>query len=138
MVPLAFGFEEVLIVLAVAVLVEGARILFGFSSLAGGWARGNVKDDARALARAKVEEIAALPWEALDAYEKRIEEIKSPSGRLCRVESQTFWDMEEWASGMYIIVQVQVDTRWGWRPLSGWQEDTVLDPPEKPHSASPD
>jgi hypothetical protein len=38
---------------------------------------------------------------------------RSPSARRFRVKSYAFWDMDEWASGMYVIVKV--------RPVAGWR-----------------
>jgi hypothetical protein len=71
------------------------------------------EDDPRLLARAKAKEIASLSWEDLDAYGKRTEEVVTPTGRQLRVKSIAFWDMDEWASGMYVIVRV--------RPGKGWR-----------------
>jgi hypothetical protein len=71
------------------------------------------EDDPRLVARAKAKEIASLSWEELDAYGKRTEEVVTPRGRQLRVKSIAFWDMEEWASGMYVIVRV--------RPGKGWR-----------------
>ena len=71
------------------------------------------EDDPRLLARAKAKEIASLSWEELDVYGKRLEEVVTPLGRQLRVKSHVFWDTEEWASGMYVIVRV--------RPGRGWR-----------------
>ena len=65
------------------------------------------------LARATAEEIAAASWEELDAQEKRVRHVVTPSGRSFRVTSNVFWDMEPWASGMYVIVKAA--PRRGWR-----------------------
>ena len=71
------------------------------------------EDDPRLVARAKAKEIASLSWEELDAYGKRTEEVVTPIGRRLRIKSHVFWDMEEWASGIYVIVRV--------RPGKGWR-----------------
>jgi hypothetical protein len=75
------------------------------------------EDDPRLVARAKAKEIASLSWKELDAYGKRTEEVVTPSGRQLRVKSIAFWDMEEWASGMYVIVRVRPGR--GWRRFVG-------------------
>jgi hypothetical protein len=74
-------------------------------------------EDPRRIAQAKAKEIASLSWEELDAYGKREEVVLSPTGRRLRVKSVAFWDMEEWASGIYVIVKVY-PTR-GWRIQRG-------------------
>jgi hypothetical protein len=75
------------------------------------------EDDPRLVARARAKEIASLSWEELDAYGKRTEEVVTPSGRQLRVKSIAFWDMEAWASGMYVIVRVRPGR--GWRRFVG-------------------
>jgi hypothetical protein len=83
--------------------------------------------DPRRLAEDKASEVAAMSWEELDAYGERIEEVTTPSGQRFRVKSIAFWDMEAWASAMYVIVKVYpsrglrrflgysaVETRGGW------------------------
>ena len=63
-------------------------------------------NEARALAQATAADIAALSWEGLDAYGKRDEQTTGESGRVYRVKSHVFWDMDEWASGIQINVKV--------------------------------
>jgi hypothetical protein len=75
------------------------------------------ENDARLVAQAKAKEIASLSWEELDAYGKRTEEVLTPTGRRLRVTSNVFWDMEEWASRMYVIVKVRPGR--GWRRFFG-------------------
>ena len=75
------------------------------------------ENDPRLVARAKAKEIASLSWEELDAYGKRTEEVVTPAGRQLRVKSVAFWDMEEWASGVYVIVRVRPGR--GWRRFVG-------------------
>jgi phosphoglycolate phosphatase-like HAD superfamily hydrolase len=75
------------------------------------------EDDPRLVARARAKEIATLSWEELDAYAKRTEKVVTPTGRQLRVKSIAFWDMEEWASGMYVIVRVYPGG--GWRRFVG-------------------
>ena len=74
-------------------------------------------DNPRFVARAKAKEIATLSWEELDAYGKRTEEVLTPMGRRLRVKSDVFWDMDEWDSGMYVVVRVRPGR--GWRRLLG-------------------
>jgi hypothetical protein len=96
----------------------------------------SVVDDPRRLAEGKAKEIAALSWEELDAYDKREEEVVAASGQRFRVTSQTFWDMEDWASMMYVIVKVYPPH--GWRRFWGYSAvetrgDSDDDPiPERP------
>jgi hypothetical protein len=73
----------------------------------------DLKNEGRDLARAVAKEIAALSWEDLDAYVKREQEVVAPSGRRFRLTANVFWDMEPWASGIYIIVRAA--------PLRGWR-----------------
>jgi hypothetical protein len=73
----------------------------------------DVQNEGRALAGSKAEAVAALSWEELDAYDQTVEEVVGPSGERYRLLTTVFWDMEEWASGMYIIVKA-APTR-GWR-----------------------
>jgi hypothetical protein len=63
-------------------------------------------DEARALAQATAGDIAALSWAELDAYGKRDQQVVGESGRVFRVKSHVFWDMDEWASGIQINVKV--------------------------------
>jgi len=71
-----------------------------------------VPNDPRELARVRAKEIAGLSWEELDAYGKRVQEVVTATGRRFRVKSIAFWDMEEWESGMYVIVRVYPIQRW--------------------------
>jgi len=71
-----------------------------------------VEEDPRRLAQARANEIASLSWEQLDAYGKQTEDVMTPGGRRYRVKAHVFWDMEEWASGMYVIVKVYPIPRW--------------------------
>jgi hypothetical protein len=73
----------------------------------------DVQNEGRALAGSKAEAVAALSWEELDAYDPTVEEVVGPSGERYRLSTTVFWDMEEWASGMYVIVKA-APTR-GWR-----------------------
>ena len=75
------------------------------------------EDDPRLVARAKAKEIASLSWEELDGYGKRTERVVTPGGRQLRVKSLVFWDMEESASGIYVIVRVRPGL--GWRRFVG-------------------
>ena len=58
-----------------------------------------------------------------------------PSGRRFRVKSNVFWDMEAWASGMYVIVKVYAEHGirrwWPWKEVAvrGGPDDLV---PERP------
>jgi len=47
-----------------------------------------------------------LSWDELDAYGERVETVVGPDGRIYRVKSRAFWDMDAWASGMNIHVRV--------------------------------
>ena len=75
------------------------------------------EDDPRLVARAKAKEIASLSWAELDAYGKRAEEVVTPTGPRFRMRSVPFWDMEEWASSIYVIVRVRPGR--GWRRFIG-------------------
>lgn len=79
----------------------------------------SVESEGRQLADQKADEIAALSWEELDAYGVQEESITTSSGSSFHVKSRTFWDMEEWASGMEIDVKVY--PRRGVRRLLGFK-----------------
>ena len=70
------------------------------------------ESDPRRLADTKAKEIAGLSWVELDEYGKQVEEVVTATGRRFRVKSTAFWDMEEWASAMYVIVNVYPIPRW--------------------------
>jgi hypothetical protein len=63
-------------------------------------------NEAQTLAQATAADIAALSWEELDAYGRRDEQVVGKNGRVFRVKSHVFWDMDEWASGIQINVKV--------------------------------
>ena len=67
------------------------------------------ESDPRRLADTKAKEIAGLSWVELDEYGKQVEEVVTATGRRFRVKSTAFWDIEEWASTMYVIVNVYPD-----------------------------
>jgi hypothetical protein len=76
----------------------------------------NLSDQGRALAEAKADEVAALPWDALAAYGEREETVETATGRF-RVKTVAFWDMDEWASDLYVIAKVYAVRGWRrWRP----------------------
>jgi hypothetical protein len=78
-------------------------------------------DYARRLARVKADEIAALNWDALDRYGRQTEHVEAPDGTRLRVESQAYWDMDDWASGINIRVKVRPSR--GWRRFWAYAED---------------
>jgi hypothetical protein len=92
-------------------------------------------DEGRSLAEAKATEVVSLPWEALDAYGSREEFVETQAGRF-RVKTSAFWDMDEWASGMYVIAKVYPERGWRrWRP---WKAVKVRGGPDDPVPARPD
>jgi len=48
-----------------------------------------------------------LSWEALDAFEEAVDEVCAASGRRFRVRRTTYWDMEPWASDLWIVVEAR-------------------------------
>jgi hypothetical protein len=86
------------------------------------------------LARVTAESIAASPWEELDAYGKRAEDVVTPSGSRFRVVSNVFWDTEPWESDMYVIVKVAPERGWRrWWPYKAVRArgpDSVPEPVE--------
>jgi hypothetical protein len=97
------------------------------------------EEDPRRLAQAEAKKIASLSWEQLDGYGKKSEEVVTPAGRRFRVKSIAFWDMEAWASAMYVIVRVYPIPRWhrfwGYGAVEtrgGWDDDEAI--PERPAS----
>lgn len=61
---------------------------------------------AKAIAELKAAEMEALSWEELDAYGEREEFVTAPIGATFCVKSLARWDMEEWGSGLDIVVKV--------------------------------
>jgi hypothetical protein len=72
----------------------------------------NEVSEGHAIADAKAAELSELGWEQLDAYGQRIEQVKSPSGRIFRVKSHAFWDMDAWESDLLVIVRVYPRASW--------------------------
>jgi hypothetical protein len=66
----------------------------------------DIEAEARTIARRKAADMEALSWEELDAYGERQETVTAPSGATFRVKSLAYWDMEEWNSGLDIVVKV--------------------------------
>ena len=62
--------------------------------------------EARALAHRKAQEVSALPWDELDRYGEKVEEVELPTGKKARVKICAFWDMDDWESDMNVIVKV--------------------------------
>ena len=91
--------------------------------------------EGQTLANTKADEIAQLGWRELDAYGERTEPIHSPSGRIFRVTSRVYWDMEPWASGIEISVKARPDgglrRLWPYkaRRVRGGPHDPVPPPP---------
>jgi hypothetical protein len=73
----------------------------------------DIPNEGRTLAGAKADAVAALSWDELDAYDQPVEEVVGPSGERYRLSTNVFWDMEPWASGMYVIVKAS--------PMRGWR-----------------
>lgn len=69
-------------------------------------------EDGQALADAKAAEMDGLTWAQLDAYEPRVEHVTLPSGKVFRVKSVAFWDMDEWVSDLHISVAVYPERGW--------------------------
>ena len=93
------------------------------------------KAEAKQLIREWQERFWEMSWPDLDAYGTRIEEVVTPSGRRFRVKTWTFWDMDEWASGMNCIIKVRPLKGWRkWWPYKDWAarggpDDPIPDPP---------
>jgi hypothetical protein len=75
--------------------------------------------------------LRSLSWDELDVYGKHTEEVTTPSGRQFEVVTMTFWDMERWASGMYLIAKAR--PRRGWRRVHAYKESDVLIVPASLH-----
>jgi hypothetical protein len=80
--------------------------------------------EARSLAKARLEKLSARSMQELDAYGERRDLVTSASGAHLRVESTAFWDMEAWASMMYVIVKVRPSR--GWRRFWPYKASTTL------------
>lgn len=77
-----------------------------------------------ALLSANLERLRSLPWKELDQQETRREEAIGSDGRAYTVTAYSFWDMEPWASGMYVIVKVR--PKRGLRRLIAYKTSDVL------------
>ena len=86
--------------------------------------------EGQALADAKADEIARLSWNELDAYGERMEQGTAPSGRVFRVNSRAYWDMEPWASG--IEISVKACASGGVRRIWGYKARTTRGSPDDP------
>jgi hypothetical protein len=79
------------------------------------------KREARASIGELEDAFVVMSWRDLITYGERIEHVISPSGRRFRVKSYTFWDMEEFASGMECGIKVRPEVGWRrWWPYKGW------------------
>ena len=91
--------------------------------------------EGQALADAKADQIARLSSQELDNYGERTEQSTGPSGRVFRLRSRAYWDMEPWASGVEIIVKANpangIRRIWGYkaRRTRGGPDDPVPPPP---------
>jgi hypothetical protein len=93
--------------------------------------------EGRLVAEAKAAELAAMTWDELDAYGERVENVTAASGRTFRVKSFAFWDMDEWESGINIVVKAYAPSGlrrlWGYKAWKtrGGPDDLV---PHRPRS----
>jgi hypothetical protein len=69
-------------------------------------------EDGQALAEAKVEEMKGLTWEQLGAYEPRVERVTLPNGKVFRVKSVAYWDMDDWESDLHVSVAAYAERGW--------------------------
>jgi hypothetical protein len=88
------------------------------------------RPEGQCIADAKAEEVASLPWEELDNYGQRHEQVTSASGRTYRVTSFAFWDMDDWDSEMNIEVKAYAPT--GFRRIWGYKAWKTRGGPEDP------
>jgi hypothetical protein len=86
--------------------------------------------EGQALAGAKADEIAQLSWSELDAYGERTEQGTAPSGRVFRIRSRAYWDMEPWASGIEISVKAYAPG--GLRRIRGYKARRTRGGPNDP------
>jgi len=85
------------------------------------------KDEARKIARARIDELRRLPWEELrERYLTRPEtvEVSGPSGMTYQVETEAFWDSSK-EGDLRVIVKVDDG---GWRAFMPLSEDFILAP----------
>ncbi len=77
--------------------------------------------EGKTIASEWLQELEGWGWDPLsDLAESRIDKVvQGPSGLRYRLRAYTFWDMEEWASDLYI--KVRVDPPAGWRRLWGYR-----------------
>jgi hypothetical protein len=88
------------------------------------------KAEARRIIEEYQERFWAMSWPDLDSYGERVETIVTPSGRRFRVKTWTFWDMEEWASGMNCIIKVRPSR--GWRRFWAYKDWAARGAPDDP------
>jgi len=81
----------------------------------------SAKADAKLIVRDREERLEAMPWRELIPYGTRREWVIAPSGRRFLVKTYTFWDMDEFASGMECGVRVYPESGWRrWWRYRGW------------------
>jgi hypothetical protein len=69
------------------------------------------QEDARGVLDEATATMEQLDWEALDGFEETVHEVSAASGRRFRLRRLTYWDMEPWASDLWIVVEA--------RPIDG-------------------
>jgi hypothetical protein len=93
------------------------------------------KRDALEILRPRLDALACKSWAELDAYDEQEESVESTAGQRFRDVTGTFWDMDAWASGMYVYAKAYTPS--GWRSrfpykivvTRGGPDDPVPDPP---------
>ena len=93
------------------------------------------REEANALVQRGAREVAALPWDDLDAYGTRTERLRLASGRKLEMETSVFWDMGDWASDMCVSVEGRAEGRWRRRIYTGWAVKIANDPADSLGSA---
>ncbi len=62
-------------------------------------------------------------------------QVTGPSGRIYTVKTYSFWDTEEWASGLYVKVKVYAPA--GWRSRVPWAGHFERGGPDDPIPPDP-
>jgi len=88
------------------------------------------KSDVSAIIDDRLRRLQALSWGELDSFPRRDELIVGESGRRYRVRMWTFWDMEPWQSGLYLVVKVRPQR--GPRRLFAYRAAVVRGGPDDP------
>jgi len=69
-------------------------------------------EEGRRIVREKVEALAGLRWEELDAYQEQIDHVRTALGRRYRVKSYAYWDGRSWETELHVVAKAYAANGW--------------------------